>query len=80
MYIFSDKFVSDLQELGLQNFHLKQDIPREDLWEGLKKTHCYKEEDGICTFTTESSKISRWVEDKFSTIVVTKNFRLEKVR
>lgn len=74
----SMRLVGDLMDLGLTHNKLKQDIPRDDLWEGMKQTHCYKEEDGICTFTTESSKISRWVEDKFSTIVVTKNFRLER--
>ena len=75
MYIFSDKFVSDLQELGLQNFHLKQDIPREDLWEGLKKTHCYKEEDGFSIFITEASKIALWVSDKFSAKIFTRLYK-----
>lgn len=73
----SQRLVGDLLDLGLTHNKLKQDIPRDDLWRGMKKTHCYKEEGDICTFTTESSKISRWVEDKFSTKVVSKNFRLK---
>ena len=71
----SQRLVSDLLDLGLTDNNLTQEVPRDDLWEGLKRTHCYNESDGFCFFTTESSKISRWVEDKFSTEVVTKQYR-----
>jgi hypothetical protein len=64
-----------LLDLGLTHNVLTQDVPRDDLWEGMKSTHCYYEKDGVCTFTTESSKISRWIEDKFSTDVFTKQWR-----
>lgn len=73
--IFSDKIVSDLISLGLSNNPLKQDVPREDIWEGLKKTHCYKEIKNYCFFTTESSKIAAWVSDKFSTPITSKLYR-----
>lgn len=73
--IKSQRMFNDLIDLGLTFNMLTQDVPRDDLWEGLKSTHCYYEKDGVCTFTTDSSKISRWVEDKFSTDVVTKQWR-----
>lgn len=75
--IKSQRLVADLLDLGLTHNKLTQEVPRDDLWEGLKSTHCYKEKDNICTFTTESSKISRWVEDKFSTEVSTKTWRFK---
>lgn len=71
----SERLLNDLLDLGLTHNMLTQDVPRDDLWEGMKSTHCYNEKDGVCTFITESSKISRWVEDKFSTDVVTKQWR-----
>ena len=71
----SQRLVSDLFDLGLTNNNSTQEVPRDDLWNGMKQTHCYSESDGFCFFTTESSKISRWVEDKFSTEVVTKQYR-----
>ena len=71
----SERLLNDLLDLGLTHNILTQDVPRDDLWEGMKSTHCYNEKDGVCTFITESSKISRWVEDKFSTDVVTKQWR-----
>lgn len=71
----SYRLVTDLLELGLTHNKLSQDVPRDDLWEGMKQTHCYKEDGDICIFTTESSKISKWIQDKFSTEVVTKSLR-----
>lgn len=74
----SDRIFNDLVRLGITGDRFYQDVPQDDLWEGLKSTHCYKEVGDICTFKTESSKISRWVQDKFNTEVVTKLFRLKE--
>ena len=76
----SQRLVNDLTDLGLTRNKLTQEVPRNDLWEGMKQTHCYREEDGFFTFTTESSKIARWVQDKFSTDILTKNWRLRNTR
>ena len=71
----SERLLHDISELGVIKDKLFQDVPRGDLWEGMKSTHCYWEEDDLCFFQTECSKISRWVEDEFSTEVITKNYR-----
>ncbi len=65
--ILSEKMVLDLIELGVVNKPLYQDIPQDDLWEGIKKTHCYYiADDGVNVFRTSRSKIALWVRDKFS--------------
>lgn len=76
----SQKLFDSLLDLGIIGDRFYQDVPRDDLWEGLKSTHCYKEEGDICTFQTESSKVSRWIQDKFNTEIVTKLFRLNPAR
>ncbi len=76
----SKKLLNDLADLGVVGDKLYQDVPREDLWEGLKSTHCYKEEEGMCIFQTNSSKISRWIEDKFGGQVVTKVYRYAPIK
>jgi hypothetical protein len=73
--ILSEKMFQDLLNLGVIKNKLFQDVPRGDLWEGLKSTHCYWEDEQFCFFQTECSKISRWVEDEFDTEVITKNYR-----
>ena len=63
--ILSDKMVLDLVRLGLSNKPLFQDVP-DDLWEGLKRTHCYGvAEDGVNVFKTDRSKVALWVMDRF---------------
>jgi len=73
-YIHNEKFVSDLLSLGLTNFPLKQDVPRNDLWDGLKKTHCYRDEEGFKSFVTNSSKIANWIKDKFKAEIFTRMY------
>ena len=63
--ILSEQLVLDLIELGLTDKGLYQDVP-DDLWEGLKKTHCYSvADDGVNVFKIDRSKVALWVRDKF---------------
>lgn len=67
----------DLIRLGITKPKFYQEVPRDDLWEGMKSTHSYKEEDDTCTFTSDSSKIARWIQDKFDTEIITKLYRYD---
>ncbi len=78
--IKSKRMMHDLLELGIVGNKLFQDVPRDDLWEGLKSTNCYSEEDGFCVFKTNSSKVSRWIQDKFDTEVITQLSRYSPVK
>ena len=63
--ILSEKMVLDLVRLGLGDKPLYQDVP-DDLWDGLKKTHCYSvADDGVRVFRTDRSKVALWVCDRF---------------
>jgi hypothetical protein len=63
--ILSEKMVLDLVRLGLGDKPLYQDVP-DDLWDGIKKTHCYSvADDGVNVFRTDRSKVALWVRDKF---------------
>ena len=62
--ITSYSLVSKLVELGITDNYLFQDVP-DDLWEGLKKTHCYEVVDGVNVFKTDRSKVALWVMDRF---------------
>lgn len=73
--IKSIKMVSDLIDLGLHNNRLYQDVPRNDIWEGMKSTHCYVEIGNKCIFRTESSRISKWIEDCFGASTITSLFK-----
>jgi hypothetical protein len=73
--IFSDQFTADLQRLGLIKGPHYQDVPREDLWEGISRTHCFVEEKYENVFTTKSSKIAHWVRDKFDGEIFTRIYR-----
>ena len=75
MKFTSTKLSFDLIDLGLKEDKLFKDVPRDDLWEGMKKTNCYKEEKGICLFTTESRKIAKWVEDTFNGETSSRTFK-----
>lgn len=81
--IYKIKFISkalfdSLVDLGITNSKFYQEVPRDDLWEGMKATHCYKEVDNLCTFTSDSRKISRWIQDKFDTEIITKLYRYHR--
>jgi hypothetical protein len=73
--IMDDKIVTDLIRHGLTDEYMKQDVPRDDLWEGLKRTDLYSEEDGLCLFKTEAYKIALWVKNKFDGEIVSKTFK-----
>lgn len=63
--IISERMVLDLVRLGLSNRFLYQDVP-DDLWEGLKRTHCFSlADDGVNIFRTDRSKVALWVCDRF---------------
>lgn len=66
--------VGRLVELGMLSNCLYQDVP-DDLWEGIKRTHCYGMDEGINVFRSERSRISLWVRDKFGGEVVTRMYK-----
>lgn len=74
MTIRSVQMVCDLVELGMVKNGLYQDVP-DDLWEGIKRTHCYGMDDGLNVFRSERSRISLWVSDKFGGEMVTRTYK-----
>ena len=72
--ITSYSLVSKLVELGITDNYLFQDVPG-DLWEGLKRTHCYEVVDGVNVFKTERSKVALWVCDRFGGKMVTRTYK-----
>lgn len=73
--ITNEAIVNDLVNLGISKNHLWKEVPPHDIWEGMKRTHCYKEENGTRTFTTLSSKVAKWVCDKFNGVISTNIIR-----
>ncbi len=72
--IRSFKLVNSFIELGFVNNHFFQDVPG-DLWEGLKRTHCYEVVDGVNIFKTDRSKVALWVCDRFGGKMVTRTYK-----
>jgi len=72
--IRSVQMVRDLVELGMVSNGLYQDVP-DELWEGIKRTHCYSMEDGLNVFRSDRSRISLWVMDKFGGEMVTRTYK-----
>jgi hypothetical protein len=72
--IISHKLVMSLIQLGFVQNPLYQDVP-DDLWEGIKKTHCYQVVDGVNVFKTDRSKVALWVSDRFGGEVITRTYK-----
>lgn len=72
----SAQMVSDLVELGVSNSQYSGEVFSNDLWCGMKRTHCYRRhDDGHSVFRTENKKQAKWVEWRFSGQIVTQTFK-----
>ena len=76
--IISHKLVLRLTELGFQKRYLYQDVLQFDsnlIWEGLKMTHSYQDDDGVNVFKTDLSKVALWVCDRFGGKLITNTYK-----
>jgi len=72
--IKSHDLMLDLLKHGMNDNFLFQDVPRDDIFDGLLDTYLYYERNGIKHYKTESSKIARWVCDKVGGVIETRTF------
>ena len=74
LIITSEELVTDLLRLGVPTSDLWAEMEREDVWLGMKQTHCYRRfSDGVCQFRTKQSKVALWVRDRFSGQIITQS-------